>query len=114
MSNEKTDGIEKQETYILSGDCCVKMKRPVFTHGIKLSQYTKDIGNPPFRFEMHYGIEFECGGPGADAFMHEFLKLADKYNHLEVCYYHPEVLKKETWFEKIKNLVRRIFCGGEK
>lgn len=113
MRNES----EKKETIILPGDCCVR-KDPIFTRGISISQFTKQ--SEPFnpgiisRVIKCYEIQFQCEGDAADAFIHEFMTLADKYNHLEMCYYHPDVPKKETWFDKIKNLVRRIFCGGEK
>ena len=107
---------KKEKTIILPGDFCVR-KDPIFTSGITISQFIKqsDHFNPQIisRVKNCYEIQFQCEGDAADAFMHEFLTLADKYNHLEVCFYQPEVPKRETLFEKIKSFVRRIFCGGE-
>ena len=103
---------KKEKTIILPGDYCVR-KEPIFTSGITISCFTKqDDPVTPFlisRVKKCYEIKFQCEGDAADAFMHEFLKLSDKYNHWEMCYYHPEVTKKETWFEKIKNIMRMLF-----
>ena len=100
---------KKEQTTILPCDFCVR-KDPIFTSGITISPFTKQAEpfNPGIisRVIKCYEIQFQCEGDAADAFMHEFLTLADKYNHLEVCFYHPEVPKKETWFDKIKKFLR--------
>ena len=102
-----SDESEKRETIILPGDYCVR-KKPIFTSGIKISEWTKQADHFS-RVTKCYEITFQCEGDAADAFMHEFMALADKYNHLEMCYYQTESPKNETWFEKTKKIVRMLF-----
>lgn len=102
-----SDESEKRETIILPNDHCVRMKTPIFTRGIKISAWTKQEDHFS-RVTKCYEITFQCEGDAADAFMHEFMTLADKYNHLEMCYYQPESPKKETWLEKTKKFVLKL------
>ena len=101
-----SDESEKRETIILPNDR-VRMKKPIFTSGIKISEWTKQADHFS-RVTKCYEITFQCEGDAADAFMHEFMTLADKYNLLEMCYYQPESPKKETRFEKTKNFVLKL------
>ena len=113
--SEKSDKIlsldewqKEQDHIILAEDRLIGARFSIFKGGVKVSPFIRPKvveteGIPCLaETEKGYRIEFECAGVGAPAFFAEFLKLVDKYNHLEQSVYmRPEPPKKKRrWWEK--------------
>lgn len=130
MSNVLTpkEWANRQDFVILAEDRIIGVKNPIFYSGIKVSTFLREVPDPkrkidpfgPFqphypppelpKFETAFRIEFECAGAAAAAFYAEFLKLVDKYNHLEQSVYLCPNKPKKTpvWKEVVwKKVFRR-------
>ena len=96
---------------VIGEEALVGATRPIFTSAISIAPYVRRTGNPTkdplgggcrmlresdfAKMEMAFRIEFECCGAASAAFLEEFMKLVDKYNHWEQSVYlRPQPPKK--------------------